>query len=74
MWEVFARDYPFKNVLKDEMFRRIQQGDKPEIEKMEEITPNEIKELYKRCVVKQMNVRPKIEEVIQILNAIYLKC
>ena len=74
MWEVFARDYPFKNVLKDEMFRRILQGDRPEIEKMEEITPNEIKELYKRCVVKQMNERPKIEEVIKILNEIYLKC
>ena len=74
IWEVFARDFPFKNVLKKEIFRRVLQGDRPEIEKMEGSTPNEIKELYKRCVAKEMNERPKIDHVIQVLNEIYIKC
>lgn len=74
MWEVFARDFPFKNVPKDEIFRRVLQGDRPEIEKMEAITPNEIRNLYKRCVAKEMDERPKIDEVVEVLNTIYLKC
>ena len=71
IWEVFARDQPFKNLSKEKIFECVLKGERPPIEALETIIPEKIRKLYIKCVQEEKEKRPSIKEVIEILEECY---
>lgn len=71
IWEVFARDQPFKILSKEKIFECVLKGERPPIEALETIIPEKIRKLYIKCVEEEKEKRPSIKEVIEILEECY---
>lgn len=73
IWEVFARDQPFRTLPKENIFECVLKGERPPIEALETMIPEKIRTLYNDCVKEEKEGRPPIKKVVEILEECYSK-
>lgn len=82
MWEIFAERIPYFDVLNEDGEKltdtnitfQVQIFDlRPDVDQLLPHTPKEIKELMVKCWNVEKNLRPEIEEVIEVITALEIK-
>ncbi|MCQ2819576.1 MAG: protein kinase [archaeon] len=70
LWELFTRKIPFQGIEKEEIIRKIQFGERPDINACEPETPQRIKDLIVQCWKDRREDRPKDDDIISILEGL----
>lgn len=70
LWEIAARETPYKGVMPIEIPVRVLKGDRPDLNLIGPAVPSGIKDLMRKCWDQNPKVRPTFRQIIEELEVI----